>query len=482
MGLKSPEEYKASLRDGRVVYYRGQQVRDVTSHPHLGIAVDHASIDYQVAEDPSYRELATLKGPGEELISRYYHIPRNADDLIKRSRLIETTTRLGGTLVILIKEIGTDALFALHLIAKETDEKFGTQYYKRVTDFFEHCRANDFAVAVAQTDVKGDRSLGPSGQDHPDYYVHIVGETSEGIIVRGAKVHTSVSVNSNEIVVLPTRALTEADSSYAVAFAVAPNTPGLKLIASPYAEGVIKNEFDYPISSRHKMIETLTVFDDVLVPWNRVFLKGEWQMAGPLAKTFVEFHRFTAISYKLPLVDLLLGAAELIADYNGTERASHIRDKLTWLVSYAETLRALVKMAALECKIVNLDIAVPNTLIVNMAKWHFAKNYHQAMACVQDVAGGLLVTAPGVDDLQSEEIGHYVRKYLGGRKGVDGEKRLRAMNLIKELTTTDFGGYQAVLAVHAEGSIEAEKMATWREHDAAKFKAYAREMAGIQDS
>ena len=480
MGLRSPEDYKASLRDGRAVYYRGERISDVTTHPHLGIAVEHASIDYQVAEDAQYRELAAVEGPDRDLVSRYYHIPRNADDLLKRSRLIETTTRLGGTLVILIKEIGTDALFALHLIARETDQKFGTQYYQRVAKFFDHCRANDLAVAVAQTDVKGDRSLGPQGQEHPDYYVHIVRETSEGIVVRGAKVHTSVSINANEIIVLPTRNLTEQDRDYAVAFAVSPNTPGLRLIASPYAEGVIKNEFDFPLSSHHKMIETLTVFDDVMVPWDRVFLKGEWQMAGPLAKTFVEFHRFTAISYKLPLVDLLLGSAELIADYNGTERASHIRDKITWLVSYAETLRALVKMAAVECKIVDLEIAVPNTLIVNMAKWHFAKNYHQAVAAVQDIAGGLLVTAPGGDDLQSKEIGSYVRKYLGGRKGIDGEKRLRVMNLIKELTTTDFGGYQAVLAIHAEGSIEAEKMATLREHDATRFKTYAAEMAGIK--
>ncbi|MGH9902202.1 MAG: 4-hydroxyphenylacetate 3-hydroxylase C-terminal domain-containing protein, partial [Pyrinomonadaceae bacterium] len=173
--------------------------------------------------------------------------------------------------------------------------------------------------------------------------------------------------------------------------------------------------------------------------------------------------------------------AELIADYNGTERASHIRDKITWLVSYAETLRALVKMAAVECKVADLGIAVPNTLTVNMAKWHFAKNYHQAVAHVQDIAGGLLVTAPGGDDLLSAEVGAYVRRYMGGRRGIDGEKRLRAMNLIKELTTTDFGGYQAVLAVHAEGSIEAEKMATLREHEASRFKAYAKEMAGIVD-
>jgi aromatic ring hydroxylase len=480
MGLRSPAEYKESLRDGRAVYYRGQRVNDVVAHPELGIAVDHAAIDYEVAEDPKYRDLATVS-TSDGVISRYYHMPENADDLLKRSKLIETTTRLGHTLVILIKEIGTDALFALHLIAKQTDGHFGTEYFPRVKKFFEHCRANDLAVAVAQTDVKGDRSRGPSEQSHPDYYVHIVDETKDGIVVRGAKVHTSVSINANEILVLPTRNLTEPDRDYALSFAVSPNTPGLKLIASPYAEAVNRNDFDYPISARHKMIETLTVFDDVFIPWERVFLKGEWQMAGPLAKTFVEFHRFTAISYKLPLVDLLLGSVELVAEYNGTERAAHIRDKITWLVSYAETLRALVKMAAIECKISPLGIAVPNTLTVNMAKWHFAKNYHQAMAYAQDIAGGLLVTAPGKEDLMSEEVGEYVRKYLGGRAGVDGEKRLKAINLVKDLTTTDFGGYQAVLAIHAEGSIEAEKMATLREHDATAFKAYAREIAQISE-
>ncbi|HJP91093.1 MAG TPA: 4-hydroxyphenylacetate 3-hydroxylase N-terminal domain-containing protein [Pyrinomonadaceae bacterium] len=481
MGLRSPAEYKESLRDGRAVYYRGKLVPDVVAHSELGIAVDHAAIDYRVAEDPKYRELATVQTTDAGLISRYYHIPQNAEDLLKRSKLIEATTRLGHTLVILIKEIGTDALFALHLIAKQTDEHFGTEYFQRVTKFFDRCRKNDLAVAVAQTDVKGDRSRGPSDQIDPDYYVHIVDETKDGIVVRGAKLHTSVSINANEILVLPTRNFSEADSKYALSFAVSPNTPGLKLIASPYAEGVVRDEFDYPISAKHKMIETLTVFDDVFIPWERVFLKGEWQMAGPLAKTFVEFHRFTAISYKLPLVDLLLGSAELVADYNGTERAAHIRDKITWLISYAETLRALVKMAAIECKTASQGIAVPNTLIVNMAKWHFAKNYHQAMAYAQDIAGGLLVTAPGKDDLTSEEIGKYVRKYLGGRAGVDGEKRLKAINLVKDLTTTDFGGYQAVLAIHAEGSIEAEKMATLREHDATAFKAYAREIAQIAE-
>src|SRR5205085_577280 len=158
---------------------------------------------------PQYRELAVYRdaASGQEY-SRYFKIPSNSDDLLKRSELIETSTRLGRTLVILVKEIGTDCLFALHLVAKQMDEKLGTAYLPRVRSIFQHCRDNDLAMAVAQTDVKGDRSRGPAEQDHPDYYVHIVDRRPDGIVVRGAKVHTSVTPNANELFVIPTRNLT----------------------------------------------------------------------------------------------------------------------------------------------------------------------------------------------------------------------------------------------------------------------------------
>ena len=158
MPLMSPSEYKQSLRDGRVVYYRGERVEDVTAHPVIGVAVDHAAIDYEMAEDEP--ELALVEGP-DGPYSRYYHVPENADDLLKRSALIERATALGGTLVVLIKEIGTDALFALRLLASYMDKNMGTDYLPRVRKFHEHCRDNDLAVAVAQTDVKGDRGKGP---------------------------------------------------------------------------------------------------------------------------------------------------------------------------------------------------------------------------------------------------------------------------------------------------------------------------------
>ena len=178
MALRTPQEYRASLQDERVIYYKGERVKDVTTHPVLGVAVQHASM----VHDPQTGEA----------ISRYFHLPRSSDDLLKRSQLIETATGLGRTLVVLIKEIGSDALFALHMVARRMDEALHTDYLSRVRQFYQHCAQNDLAVAVAQTDVKGDRSLGPSQQTHPDYYVRIVEERSDGLVVRGARMNSSV--------------------------------------------------------------------------------------------------------------------------------------------------------------------------------------------------------------------------------------------------------------------------------------------------
>ena len=476
MALRTAEQYKASLRDGRAVYFRGEKVADVTAHPVIGIAVEHAALDYRMAEDPKYRDLAVIKD-GREEYSRYFYLPQNGDDLLKRSQLIAASTREGATLVVLIKEIGTDALYALHIIGERMAAAGKPEYRERIRKYYRECRDNDLAVAVAQTDVKGDRSLGPTQQEHPDYYVRVVEERPDGIVVRGAKVHTSVSTNTNEVIVLPTRAMRPEDKPYAVAFAVPINTPGLKLIASPHGSSK-KNEFEHPISARHKMMETLTVFDDVFVPKERVFLNGELEFAGLLALTFVRFHRFTAVSYKLPLLEALAGVGAAAAEANGITKAGHVRDKLTHLAAYHTTVRGLIEHAARTCTYED-GIAVPNTLLTNVAKYHFAHNYHQAVQIVQDLAGGLLVTAPAAEDFTSEATREYVLKYMGGAKGFDADKRMRLLNLISDLTSSDYGGYQEVLAVHAEGGFEAEKLQAYREYDFKTVAAYARKLAGI---
>jgi aromatic ring hydroxylase len=464
------------------VFFRGERVDDVTRHPVMGVAVQHASIDYQLAEDPAHRDLTVVSDQTGEY-SRYYQIPRTSDDLLARSALIEHATAAGGTLVVLIKEIGTDALFGLMRVAPSLDAKYGSAYEQRVVDFYHHCRSNDLAVAVAQTDVKGDRLLGPAAQRDPDLYVRIVERRADGIVVRGAKAHTSVSTNANELIVLPTRAMSEADRDYAVSFAIPIDTPGLVLLASAYdSAGPQSAASERPIASRHKMMETTTVFENVFVPWERVFLAGEYEFAGPLALAFVEHHRFTAVSYKLPLVDALVGSAMLMADLNGTAKAGHVKEKIVQLISYAETLRGLTHYAAIKSTPKARGIAVPDPLYVNMAKYHFAHGYHEAVRHVQDIAGGALVTGPGAEDLTSAQTAPYYERYYAGRAGVSGAERLKALSLVRDLVASEFGTYQEVLAVHAEGSLEAEKLMLFRSYDPRPALEFVRGLAGMSSA
>jgi len=474
--MRTAEEYLAGLRDGRTVYFRGERVADVTTHPELGRAARHCALDYSFADDPGHRELARYTEDGRTL-NRFYKPPRDADDLLRRRELIAETTRAGRGLVVLVREIGTDFLFAAHIVTHAMQERLRAPYHERLRAFWRHVAERDLAMGVAQTDVKGDRSLGPTEQEHPDYYVRVVDRGPDGIVVRGAKAHTTNAVFADELIVLPCRALGERDGDYAVSFAVPCRTPGLRFIASPFSGGGA-SAFDHPVSSRHKVADTLTVFDDVFVPWDRVFLCGETPYAGALALGFVEYHRFTAVSYKLPLLDLMIGCAVLAAEANGIASAGHVRDKLARLIAYRETVRALTVAAAHECTL-KAGLAVPSTTVTNIAKQYFAENYHLMVQKVQDIAGGLLVTGPSEADWKNPETKGDVERYLGGRRGFGAINRLKLFNLIRDCFASDFGGYHELLAIHAEGSLEAQKITILRGFDTSAARAFAAECANL---
>ena len=265
------------------------------------------------------------------------------------------------------------------------------------------------------------------------------------------------------------------EEDWSMAFAVPVATPGIRMYASDFLHGT-DDSFVRPISTKHKMIETLTVFDDVFVPWERVFFHDRPDLAGAAALAFVEHHRFTAVSYKLPLLDALVGAGIAISQANGIDKADHVRDKLSWLGCYAETVRGLTHLAAIRCQ-VEEGVAYPDVFTTNAAKWTFARDYHRAIEIVQDLAGGLLVTGPSGADWESAEVRPVLEKYLTGAWPAD--RRLAMLNLIAELTTRLYGGYQTVLAIHAEGSIEAEKMAMLRAYNPQPALGLVMRLAGI---
>ena len=206
MPMRTSNEYLDSLRDGRSVYYRGKRVDDVTRHEILRIPVKHASMLYEFKQ--KFPELAVHHNPEMGPVSAFYKIPRGFDDLLKRHELIKESTRYCNGVFNIVQAIGSDALFALFITASKSGDRV---FHGRVQKYYRYVVVNDLATSVAQTDVKGDKSLRPHEQPDPDLYVRVVDSNDEGIIVCGAKAHTTQSVAANEIIFIPTRAMVEKD-------------------------------------------------------------------------------------------------------------------------------------------------------------------------------------------------------------------------------------------------------------------------------
>lgn len=476
MAIRTVDEYKASLRDGRRVYITGEKVEDVTIHPVLGPTVGLIGTAYELcaSDDPDIRNLYVASHPETgEPISRFYVTPRNRDDLAIRSRMIQRSIELVGDLPF-GRDIGTDCLNAAIVVADRMGNK---QYRDNAVNFLDYLRKNDLFTCGAVTCVKGDRSKEPANQKHPDYYVHVVDRNKDGIVVRGAKAHITNAPIVNEIVVIPTRQMRENEGDYAVSFAIPANTKGVTFVCRGGRGDWTDHEFhpDIPVRT---LTEALIIFDDVFVPWDRVFMCGEWKHSMLLAYTFATFHRFTAISYKIPLVETAAGCAVAMAKYNGLDKVGHIRGKLADIAAYVETLRALTNAAAAD-PVMYGDIAVPNPLIANMAKLHFASKYHDFIELIQDIGGGIIGTAPDRKDWEHPDLHDYLEHYLGGAAEYSTLDRMKMIHETMRHTCSHESAFHEIITVHAEGSMEAQKMMILAESPLKKYEEMAMRKAGI---
>jgi 4-hydroxybutyryl-CoA dehydratase/vinylacetyl-CoA-Delta-isomerase len=303
----------------------------------------------------------------------------------------------------------------------------------------------------------------------------VVDKSDKGIIVRGAKAHITAAAYCNEILVIPCRNMEEDDKDYAVAFAIPANTRGVVQVCHPIASHRSRLDFPVDIPVRNHT-DSLIIFDDVFVPWERVFLCGEWKFAMPLVYNFAYLHRHTAASYRIPSAEALLGAAASMAEYNGIKNVPHIREQITDLVIYVNTLKSLARASCIDYA-VHGGIPIPNPVLTNMAKYHFASNFHQCLKLVQDIAGGLLVTAPTYGDFTNPDISEYIKKYLGGKKGISAEARLRMFQLLRRVMVVE----NEVVAVHAEGSLQSQRLMIYFESlaEQAQYQKDVEYAAGI---
>jgi 4-hydroxybutyryl-CoA dehydratase/vinylacetyl-CoA-Delta-isomerase len=476
MALRSPEQFKESLRDGREVYMYGEKVKDVTTHPALKVCVDTMALDYECAELPQFKDLANVYDDElKQEVRRYYYIPRNGEDLVKATELIIATSTYADGYIPLAKDIGADAINAIQIFANLTGNK---EYIERVHNFRQYLMKEDVAIVSAVTDAKGDRLMRPSDpkQVHPDFYPRVVEKNAKGIVVRGAKMHITGSAYSNEIFVIPGRAMTEADKDYAVAFAVPCNAKGLKQICRPIKSGISSMEF--PVDRPWRMhTDQLIIFDDVFVPWERVFMCGEWKQAILIAHNFGILHRRTGCAYRIPISEIFVGMAYAMAEYNGVENVPHIREKLTEAAMYLQTLKSLTRAACLDF-VVHGGMPVPNPVTTNIAKYHFADKYHGLAKLIQDIAGGALITKPTYLDWQNPETHPYLEKYMSGKSGTSAEARMRMFDLIRRQLASEF----EVMVLHGEGSLMSQRMMILGEarEELKRCKKIADDMAGIK--
>ncbi len=466
MALKTPEQYVESLRDGRVTYWDGERIADITRHPRYRVPIALVAKDYGYndAEFGALRRYRTEDG-GEA--HRIFQIPRNEADLLKRVELLEHTSI--GTAV-------TGVYMAL-MSVKDQVAAVNPQFGENIERMYRYCRDNDLRAAEVITDPKGDRKRRAHEQDDPDLYVRIVERKSDGIVVRGAKLHITAASVIHELVVMPTKGMRQDETDYAVSFSIPVNAKGVRIINRSFAPAEL-NAFDYPASSRHSMPEGFVVFDDVFVPWERVFLAGEVQLASKLAQSLGLWERTGGVIAAVEQSELFVGLAQLVTEYQGKESDAVAQTSIAELITYAQMLRMSLDYALRHYETTPTGMVHPNTLAINAAKYYYAANFHQTVRYLHDLSGGLVLTLPLEADLRNPESGAYIRKYLHTKPNVEVETRMRIYNLIRDLTADAYGGWNFVVALQAGGGLPAQRVMMNRTYDLARAKAKALKAAG----
>jgi 4-hydroxybutyryl-CoA dehydratase/vinylacetyl-CoA-Delta-isomerase len=311
-------------------------------------------------------------------------------------------------------------------------------------------------------------------------FLRVVKRDAGGIYVSGAKMHQTGAVNSHWLIFMPTMRMTEADRDWSVVGAVRVDAPGLTYIVGRQTndtravDGGALDAGNAQFAGQEAMI----VFDNVFVPHEHVFMDGEWQFASSLVERFTTYHRSSYVC-KTGLGDVLIGAAASAAEHNGVEAASHIRDKLVEMTHLNETIYSSCMAAAHQAKPVASGAYINDEMLSNVAKHNVTRFPFEISRLAQDIAGGLIVTMPSEKDLQNNEIGPLIRKFLQGRDGVEVTDRMRILRLIENMTIGRNAVGYLTESLHGAGSPQAQRIQIARAMKLDDKKARARNLAGI---
>jgi len=476
--IRTGADYIESLRNrGLRVYLFGERIAEPVDHPIIRPSINAVARTYDLALENAELASAHSSISGRR-VNRFLHVTESVDDVVMQNKMQRRLGQLTGTCF--QRCVGMDALNALYSVTFEIDQKHATPYHERLRALVRYFQEENLVVGGAMTDPKGDRSKGPSDQDDPDMFVHVVERRPDGIVLRGAKAHQTGCVNSHFIVVMPTMRLSPKDRDYAVVAAIPTDHPGLTFIYGRQScdtramEGGTIDQGNAQFSGQEAMI----VIDDVFVPYDHVLMNGETEFASMLVDRFTAYHRRSYVC-KTGLGDVIIGAAATMADYNGVSGASHVKDKLVEMTHLNETIYGAGIASSHESKPTAAGNYQNDDMLANVCKHNVTRFPYELARLAQDLAGGLVATLPSEKDFDNPDTGPILDKYLKGRAGVTARDRARVLRLIENMTIGRNAVGYLTESMHGAGSPQAQRIQIARGMDLEGKKGLARALAGV---
>jgi len=480
MPIRTGKEYIDSLRGRKLkIFLFGEEIKDPVEHPIIRPSINAVAETYDLAvrEEELASAQSSISG---KRVNRFLHIAESAQDLVFQNKMQRKMGQNTGTCF--QRCVGMDAINSLHSTTFEIDEKHGTKYHKRLLDFIKMMQNENFVIGGAMTDPKGDRSKGPAEQVDPDMFVHVVKRDDKGVYVTGAKAHQTGCINSHWIIIMPTLRLTENDKDYALVGAFPADAPGITYIygrQSCDTRSMEEGDIDSG-NAQYAGQEAMIILDNVFIPWDKIFMDGEYEFASMLIERFTCYHRRSYVC-KTGLGDVLIGAASTISDYNGIPNVSHIKDKLVEMTHLNESIFAAGIASSYQAHKLKSGVYLNDDMLAQVCKHNVTRFPYEIGRLAQDIAGGLMVTMPSEKDFRHPEAGPLLKKYLVGRKGVDVENRMRILRLIENMTMGRNAVGYLTESMHGAGSPQAQRIQIARQMQLGYKRQLAKNLAGIKN-
>lgn len=479
--IRTGESYRESIRDGRQVWIDGEKVEDVPSHPVFKPIVDIRARMYDMAHQPNYQALMTYEDTSNgERNNMFYKPPKTRQDWQDKRDGVDAVMREIGGVVTRVGDETIGEVWSLYdgqEMLNAVDPRFSENIQRHV----EHALRRDPFHVSANTDPKGDRSKRPQEQD-PDMLLHLVKETDQGIIVRGAKFETAAAY-ANQAFVKPTIANWGNDtlSDYAVGFIADMAAPGLKHICrSGFAgRGDIR---DYPLSNRFDEVDTLLVFDNVLIPWENVLFYRHTQAATFIRATL---HRYSAFPYTqriLTYADLMIGTALYNLKQTGLEQIPVVQEKLAKLAVYREGIHAHLTAAIALAESSPGGLLMPNQSLLYAGRVHALTHLPEMMHITRELCGGQICVTPDSAAFESSETGPWLEKFYTVNDDWIAEDRRKLLAFARDLLNSDYAGHRLTFALFAQSPPYANLAAVYRNFDFEGPLAFVRQAAGLSDN